>query len=113
MNYFVKERLESLKYTVKGLLLLFKIEHRIIAQSIFFLFIIAIGFILGILKQYWSNQIFSMGLFLSVKGLNINAEKISDFVHKEKHPKIEFIKDITAGTITFAMLAFFNNGLLN
>ncbi len=47
-----------------------------------------------------------MGLVLSIEGMNTAVEKTADFIHKEHHPKIGFIKDISAGAVTFAMLTF-------
>jgi len=106
MNHFFKGRLVSLKYAIKGFFLLLKTEHSIIAQSILFLLIIVLGITLNISKQDWINQTFVMGLVLSTEGMNTAVEKLADFVHKEHHPKIGFIKDIAAGAVTFAMLTF-------
>jgi len=106
MNIFLKGRLKSLKYAIKGFFLLIKTEHSIIAQSIIFSGIILLGLVLDISKQDWINQTFAMGLVLSIEGLNTAVEKTADFIHKEHHPKIGFIKDISAGAVTFAMLTF-------
>ncbi len=46
-----------------------------------------------------------MGLVLAVEGLNTAVEKLADFVHAENHPKIAFIKDISAGAVAFAVFA--------
>jgi len=53
---FFKGRLKSLKYAIRGFFLLIKTEHSIIAQSIFFLCIVLLGFALEISKQDWINQ---------------------------------------------------------
>ena len=102
--YFLKGRLKSFKYAFKGFFLLIKTEHSIIAQSLIFLCIIVLGFYLNISKQDWINQTFAMGLVLSAEGLNTAIEKLADFVHIEHHPKIGFIKDISAGAVTFSAL---------
>ena len=106
MNNFLRGRLKSLKYAIRGFFLLIKTEHSIIAQSFIFLSVIILGVVLGISKQDWINQTFAMGLVLSIEGLNTAVEKTADFIHKEHHPKIGFIKDISAGAVTFAMLTF-------
>lgn len=106
MILFIKGRLQSFKYAFRGLFLLLKTEHSIIAQTFVFSLTILLGFIVGISKQDWINQIIAMGLVMSIEGMNTAVEKLADFVHKENHPKIGFIKDISAGAVTFAALTF-------
>ena len=50
MILFLKGRLKGLKYAFKGLYLLFKTEHSIMAQTIIFSLTILLGFILEISK---------------------------------------------------------------
>jgi len=106
MILFLKGRLKGLKYAFKGLYLLFKTEHSIMAQTIIFSLTILLGFILEISKQDWINQTITMGLVLSIEGMNTGIEKLADFVHEEDHPKIGFIKDVSAGAVAFAAFTF-------
>ena len=106
MILFIKGRLQGLKYAFKGLYLLFKTEHSIMAQTFIFSLLILLGFVVDISKQDWINQIIAMGLVMGIEGMNTAVEKLADFIHKENHPKIGFIKDISAGAVTFAALSF-------
>ena len=106
MISFLKGRLNGLKYAFKGLYLLMKTEHSIMAQSIIFSLTILLGFILEISKQDWINQTITMGLVLSIEGMNTGVEKLADFVHEKNHPKIGFIKDVSAGAVAFAAFTF-------
>ena len=106
MILFVKGRLQSFKYAFRGSYLLLKTEHSIMTQVFIFSLTILVGFIVGISKQDWINQTLAMGLVLGIEGMNTAVEKLSDFVHKENHPKIGFIKDISAGAVTFAAFTF-------
>ena len=106
MILFLKGRLQGLKYAFKGLYLLLKTEHSIMAQTIIFSLTIMLGFFLEISKQDWINQTITMGLVLSIEGMNTGIEKLADFVHEENHPKIGFIKDISAGAVAFAAFTF-------
>ena len=53
-------------------------------------------------------------LFAEAHGLRMKYEefsqyteaKIADFVHEENHPKIGFIKDVSAGAVAFAAFTF-------
>ena len=106
MILFIKGRLQSFKYAFRGLFLLLKTEHSIMAQTFVFSLIIILGFTVGISNQDWINQTIAMGLVMAIEGMNTAVEKLADFVHKEHHPKIGFIKDISAGAVTFAALTF-------
>ena len=106
MVLFLKGRIKSIKYALIGSYLLLKTEHSIMAQTFIFLLTILLGFIVGISKQDWINQTLAMGFVLAIEGINTAIEKLADFVHKEKHPQIGFIKDISAGAVTFAALTF-------
>ena len=52
----------------------------------------------------WILQLLSIGLVLSIEGLNTAVEKVADFIHPEYHEKIGDIKDVAAGAVTFAAL---------
>ncbi len=41
---------------------------------------------------------------LAIETLNTAIEKLSDFIHKEQHERIGFIKDISAGAVWFAAM---------
>ncbi len=66
MNNFLRGRLKSLKYAIRGFFLLVKTEHSIIAQSFIFLSVIILDVVLGISKQDWINQTFAMLTFLII-----------------------------------------------
>ncbi|MBT7850741.1 MAG: diacylglycerol kinase family protein [Flavobacteriaceae bacterium] len=106
MILFIKGRLKSFKYAFRGMFFLLKTEHSIMAQTFIFLLVILLGFYAGISKQDWINQSLAMGLVMGVEGMNTAVEKLADFIHKEQHPKIGFIKDISAGAVSFAAITF-------
>jgi len=104
MNNFFIERIISIKYAVKGFFLLLTTEHAIIAQSVLGIILIFAGFYFRISRTEWMFQLFAMGLVLSVESMNTAVEKLCDFVHPQYHSRIGFIKDISAGAVTFAAL---------
>lgn len=106
MILFIKGRLKSFKYAFRGMFFLLKTEHSIMAQTFIFLLVILLGFYAGISKQDWINQSLAMGLVMGIEGMNTAVEKLADFIHKEQHPKIGFIKDISAGAVSFAAITF-------
>ncbi|MCS3531261.1 diacylglycerol kinase [Chryseobacterium sp. JUb7] len=100
---FLKGRLKSLNYTVKGAFLLLNTEHSIITQSVVGLVLMIAGFYFGISKIELMFQVFGIGLILTAESLNTAIEKVCDFIHPEYHEKIGFIKDIASGAMTFAV----------
>ena len=101
---FIKDRLNSLQYAVKGAFILIRTENAIKVHLICALILTVIGFLLRISLTEWMFQIFAFGLILSVESLNTAIEKICDFIHPDFHHKIGFIKDISAGAVTFAVI---------
>lgn len=100
---FLKGRIKSLNYTIKGAYLLLKTEHSIITQSFIGIIFIFLGFYFGISKIEWMFQVLGIGLILTAESLNTAVEKLCDFIHPEYHKKIGFIKDIASGAMTFAV----------
>jgi diacylglycerol kinase (ATP) len=101
---FLSGRMKSFKYALQGAYKLAKTEHSVIAQLSIGVFITIAGFYFGITKTEWMFQILTIGLVLSIEGLNTAVEKIADFIHPEFHERIGFIKDIAAGAVFFAAM---------
>lgn len=99
---FIKGRLKSIKYALKGVWLLLTTEDSIKVQ--FWAMIIATlcGIYFKISATEWMIQFLVIGLVLVAEALNTAVEKIADFVHPEYHEKIGFIKDIAAGAPAIA-----------
>lgn len=111
-NSFIKGRLKSIKYAVKGAFKLITTEHSVMVQSSLAVLMIIAGFYFHISREEWMLQILAFGLVLGVESLNTAVEKMADFIHPEFHDKIGFIKDIAAGAVMFAATAAIAVGLL-
>ncbi len=103
MKDFFIGRVKSLKYAVKGMFILLKSEHSIISQFSIGLLFLGLGFYFNITSLEWIIQILLIGFVLATEGLNTAVEKLCDFVHPDYHKKIGFIKDISAGAVSFAV----------
>jgi len=108
---FVKERVKSLKFAVKGVWLLITTEHSIMVQMAIGILISFIGWWMDITKTEWLFQILAIGLVLVAESLNTCIEKLCDFVQPEHDKKIGFIKDIAAGAVSFAAVTAIIIGL--
>lgn len=109
---FVKGRIRSLKFALKGAYLLLATEHSIMVQFSIGIAVVILGFIKHISTTEWMLQLLAIGMVLVAESLNTGIEKLCDFVHPDYHKKIGFIKDISAGAATFAAIIAFVIGLL-
>jgi diacylglycerol kinase (ATP) len=111
-NSFIKGRLKSVVYALKGAYKLLVTEHSVMIQFSLGILISIAGFYFDISKNEWLIQTLCIGLVLSIEGLNTAVEKVADFVHPDYHEKIGFIKDIAAGAVFFAALTAIVIGMI-
>ena len=109
---FVVNRLKSVGYAYKGMLMLLKTEASIKIQFCIAVVVTIGGFYLNLTATEWIMQCFAIGLVMSIEGVNTAIEAIADFVHPEHHEKIGFIKDIAAGAVFIASIAASIIGLI-
>ncbi len=101
-NSFLGKRLKGCGYALKGAWLLLRSEASIQVQAVIAILMTFAGFYFNISTTEWMFQIISIGLVMSIEGINTAAEEIADFVHPDFHNKIGFIKDVAAGAVFFA-----------
>ncbi|WP_296381474.1 diacylglycerol kinase family protein [Winogradskyella sp.] len=99
---FIINRLKSVGYAFKGMLILVKTEASIKIQIFIAIVVTIAGFYFEISKTEWMIQIGMIGLVISIEGMNTAIEYIADFIHPEYHKKIGLIKDIAAGAVFIA-----------
>ena len=101
---FLRGRMRSLKFAIKGMWLLITTEDSIKTQLFFAVLATVFGFYFSISATEWMIQFLIIGLILVSEALNTAVEKMADFVHPAYHKKIGFIKDIAAGASSFAVI---------
>ncbi|ULC57947.1 diacylglycerol kinase family protein [Flaviramulus sp. BrNp1-15] len=99
---FLVNRLKSVGYAFKGMLLLLKNEASIKIQFVIALLVTAAGFYFNISSNEWIIQFLAIGLVMSIEGINTAIEEIANFIHPGHHEKIGLIKDIAAGAVFIA-----------
>ena len=102
---FLVNRLKSVGYAFKGMLILLRTEASIKIQFCIAIIMTIAGFYYNITSTEWIMQCFAIGLVMSIEGVNTAIEAIADFIHPEHHEKIGFIKDIAAGAVFIASIA--------
>ncbi|MBC3846628.1 diacylglycerol kinase family protein [Winogradskyella echinorum] len=101
---FIVNRLKSVGYAFKGMLILIKTEASIKIQVFIAIAVTIAGFYFEISKTEWIAQLAMIGLVMSIEGINTAIEYIADFIHPEYHKKIGLIKDISAGAVFIASI---------
>jgi diacylglycerol kinase (ATP) len=109
---FLSGRLKSVTFAVKGAIKLISTEHSIMVQFSLAILMTIAGFCFNITKTEWLFQILSIGLVMSIEGINTAVEKVADFIHPDYHERIGFIKDIAAGAVLFAAITAIIIGLI-
>ncbi|WGH76734.1 diacylglycerol kinase family protein [Tenacibaculum tangerinum] len=101
---FLRGRIRSIKFALRGMWLLIITEDSIKAQLFFGIIATLLGFYFQISTTEWMIQTLIIGLVLVAEALNTAIEKLADFIHPDYHKKIGFIKDIAAGAPAFAAI---------
>ncbi len=96
---FLKNRIKSVGYALKGMFLLLRTEPSIKIQFVIALIVTALGFYFQITETEWALQLLSIGMVMGIEGANTAIEKICDYVQPNLDPKIGLIKDISAGAV--------------
>ncbi len=102
---FLKNRIKSVGFALRGAFLLIRTEASIKIQVFIAIVMTGAGFYFEISNTEWVLQILAIGLVMGIEGLNTAVEKISDFVQPDHDPKIGFIKDIAAGAVMLVSIA--------
>ena len=99
---FLRGRLRSFKFALRGMWLLMTTEDSIKAQLFVAVIATILGFYFDISNVEWMIQFLAIGLVLVAEAVNTAVEEVADFIHPEYHEKIGLIKDIAAGAPSFA-----------
>lgn len=109
---FLTNRIHSVRFALKGAILLIRTEASIKVQVFIGILMTAAGFFFEISGTEWTIQILAIALILGIEGMNTAIEKMADFVQPDHDPKIGFIKDISAGAVMMAAIAATIVGLI-
>ena len=101
---FLRGRLRSLKFALRGMWLLMTTEDSIKAQLFVAAIAVILGFYFDISNIEWMIQFLAIGLVLVAEAANTAIEEVADFIHPDYHKKIGLIKDIAAGAPSFAAI---------
>ncbi len=101
---FVKGRIKGGIIALRGVVKVLTTEHSIMVQMSIAILMSILGFNVKLTPTEWMFHVIVWGIIFSVETLNTAVEKLCDFVHDDFHDRIGFIKDISAGAVTFTAL---------
>ncbi len=109
---FLKNRIRSVGFALRGALVLIKTERSIKIQVAIALLVTAAGFYYEISTTEWIVQTLAIALVLGIEGLNTAVEKIADYIQPKYDQKIGFIKDVAAGAVMLVAICAAIIGLI-
>lgn len=109
---FLKNRLRSVGFAMRGAFLLIKTESSIKIQLSIAIMVTIAGIYFGISQVEWIVQILAIGIVMGIEGLNTAIEKICDYQQPNFDERIGFIKDISAGAVMLVSVAAVIVGLI-
>ncbi len=109
---FLKNRIKSVGFALRGALFLIRTERSIKIQVVIALLVTAAGFYYDISATEWTVQVLAIALVLGMEGLNTAVERMADYIQPRYDQKIGFIKDISAGAVMLVAIAATVVGLI-
>jgi len=94
--------IHSCCYAIAGIKYCFKSELNFRVHLFATVLVSVVGFICNISAAEWIAVGFCIVLVLAMEMINTAIEKLCDVVHKERHPEIKIVKDISAGAVLLA-----------
>ena len=102
---FIRNRIKSVGFALRGALLLIRTEASIQVQVFIAIVMTAAGFYFDISNTEWIVQILTIALIMGTEGLNTAIEKVADYIQPEFDKKIGIIKDVSAGAVMLVSIA--------
>jgi diacylglycerol kinase (ATP) len=100
--FSIRARARSFKYALEGILNFFNAEHNALLHLLGTSATIFLAIVLHVSGMEMIALIFAMGFVWVAELFNTAIEKVMDFISTDKHPRIKFIKDLSAAAVLVA-----------
>lgn len=111
-KFSVKKRLQSFKYAINGLKILFKEEHNARVHLAVAIIVIIGGIVFSVSIVEWIILCFAIGLVISFEIINSAIENLADFVSPQYHNLIKKVKDLSAAAVLVSTISSIIAGIL-
>lgn len=96
--------LQAFYYAFRGLQNFFFRERNGKIQLVIGCITVIAAFVLHISQVEWLIILLCIGLVLSLEMLNSAIEKLCDLVHRDFHPVIKIVKDVSAASVLWSSI---------
>lgn len=104
--------MDSFKYALEGLFVMFKEERNARIHLIMAIGSIVGGVYFNLSLTEWIFLVFAIGLVIALELINTAIENLADFVSPERNEKIKKVKDLAAGAVLVGAIGAFIIGLI-
>jgi diacylglycerol kinase (ATP) len=98
-SFNLADRLKSVRYAVRGIIVLFKHEHNARIHLFILLVVITAGLLLRIQGSNWLAILFVTGLVFVSECFNTALEYLADQITEEENENIRRAKDVAAAGV--------------
>lgn len=103
-KFSVFKRLQSFKFALNGLKILFSEEHNARVQLFAAFLAIVLGFCLDISDLEWLAIIIMIGFVIVLETVNSAFERVANFICPQQNQNIKEIKDLSAAGVLLAAI---------
>jgi len=103
---------KSFAYAFEGLKTLFRSEHNMSIHLIATVLALALGWWKTLSPTKWAILVAVIALVWMAEAFNTALERLCDLVHKEYHPVVKQVKDISSAAVLITAIAAVITGLL-
>lgn len=96
---------KSFGYAFEGIRTLFASEHNMLIHLLATIIAIASGWYRGFNTIKWCILIGIIAMVWMAEAFNTALERLCDMVHKERHPVIKQVKDISSAAVLITAIA--------
>jgi diacylglycerol kinase (ATP) len=111
-SFSIRARGNSFNYAFEGMKDFFRTEHNAWLHLLGTIAVIGLAIVFPVSRFEMIALILAMGFVWMAELFNTVIEKIMDFISIEQHPKIKFIKDLSAAAVLMAAAAAFITGCI-
>lgn len=110
-KFSFRKRSQSFGYAFAGVARFFRTEHNAWLHLAGTAVVIVLSVVCRVTAMETAVLVFAVGFVWVAELFNTCIEKIMDFISTERHPKIQLIKDMSAGAVLLAAITALIIGL--
>jgi diacylglycerol kinase (ATP) len=111
-SFSLKERGKSIRYAWEGVNAFFESQHNAIIHLYCTVLVVIAAVFFDVSKMELIALLFAAGFVWTAEIFNTAVEALSDHVTPGHHPRVKFIKDLSAAAVLVAALTAVCTGLL-